>query len=206
MPATNTRARGRAANALSSLKFTRGINMRFFASIGVVLGCVMSFSVQAAASDEKTNITIQQGQINAGQVESFLARLQGVQQVGFGEIGMGELLSFLPLTEDERNTIIGAHPNQVPVDCSGDLCTAVSTGSEVYVNLSAMNNIPAWFGSRVELTLRWRGPTQLEICSIKNFQVKQVFWVTVDGAFVDAYGAEGSSFVDVAWGGSYPSC
>lgn len=179
---------------------------RLLGSISIVLAILAA--APSFAAETESNIGIDQGQINAGEVETLLARVDGVRSntPQRGELTMAEILAFLPATDDERATVIEAHPNPVPVSCSGDICTAVSHGSEVYVTLSQMGNIPAWFDSTITLKLRWRGPSTLELCSIQGMQVKKFFWMTVDGTYIDAHGADGSSFVDVGVGGSYPSC
>jgi hypothetical protein len=167
-----------------------------------------SYAVTPEANKVYANIGIAQNQIDPDAVERLLGEVDAIRQNNNarGELTMEEILSFLPLTGDERTNVVNAHPGAVPVNCSGDICTAVSNGQAVYQNLSQLNNIPAYFAPQVTLKVRWRGPSVLEICSIKGFQVKQLFWVNVDGAYIDARGADGSSFVDVSLGGSYPDC
>lgn len=161
-----------------------------------------------AFNEAKGNVTINQSQIDAAAVEHVLARVDEIRSGADtrAEVSIDEVLAVLPLTTGERATVAAAHPAPMPVSCSGDICTAVSDGDEVYLNLSMINNMRSWFDRHVVLKLRWRGPTKLELCNVKGFQVKQVFWVPIDGAVIDSQGAEGSSFVDVSVGGSFPDC
>ncbi len=184
-------------------------SLRLFAlPLALVLAGANAQAAATRPDQPKANVAIGQGYIDGDAVDSLLAKIGDVQaNAGTrGEFSMGEILSFLPLTEGERATVVAAHSEPVPITCDGDICTAVSRGAEVYANLSQLNNIPAYFARTVTLKIRWRGPGTLELCSIKGLQVKQVFWVNVDGVVVTAHGEEGSSFVDVSLGGSFPNC
>lgn len=180
---------------VASVSFTSWLNF----------GCAADMPRQ---SHLEQNVTIPQGTVNSAAVVGLLERLQTVvnSDTKTGSFAIQEVLSFLPLNDEERAAIVAAHPEPVPVSCQGDYCLAVSRGSEVYVRLSQMENSQAWFGRQVDIKLRWRGPTQLEICNLKGFQVKRGIWLNVDGTFIDAQGVDGSSFVDVSIGGSYPNC
>lgn len=184
------------------------MSLRLIASSVAI--CCVSLPAHAATPSEapKADVGVAQDRLDADAVERLLGRFEDIRsnEGGRGEFSMDEILSFLPITDSERAHVVSAHSAPVPVTCSGDICTAVSHGSEVYQNLSELNNMPAYFGTTVTLKLHWRGTSTLEICSIKGFQVKQVFWVNVDGAYIEARGVDGSSYVDVGIGGSFPNC
>ena len=183
-------------------------SLRHVALLAFAFSASTAHADSPRADGEKANVSVAQNQIDSAAVEALLAKVADVRDSagGRGEFTMEEILSFLPLTADERANVVNAHSAMVPITCAGDICTGVSQGAEVYQNLSQLNNIPAYFARTVTLKLRWHGPKTLEICSIKGFQVKQIFWVNVDGAVIVAGGAEGSSFVDVSVGGSFPDC
>lgn len=167
--------------------------------IGCVMGLVGALSAcgQAplpTAASPKERYNIDTSTVSSDSAKGFVAHARTIADNNGGQFTVEELISLLPMQEDQRQLMRDAFTDALLVSCDSGRCTAKGDGRavEATVEMTAgvIRNPLLGLNAHVEVQFVKRGDAAAEFCNVQGIYLRKSFIrKSLQGLFVDVAGA-----------------
>ncbi len=159
----------------------------------------LALTACGAGRNPETSVTKERYDIDTSTVppdaaRGFVTHARAIADAGSGHFTVEELVSLLPMQDDQRQLLKDAFTTSLDATCDGARCTAQGDGRAVEATIEIVAGIIRHpllgLNAHVEVQFVKRGDAAVEFCNVQGIYLRKSFIrKSMQGLYVDGGGA-----------------